>query len=87
MKGLRVELEHPGCSPGGPSRLGAPELREAAEKIGYAGIEQFESARFPWPCGVPGADETPCLMLGTGGIAYFYLRLANPALPTVLMVG
>jgi lantibiotic modifying enzyme len=67
--------------------LGAPELREAAEKTGHAGIDQFESARLPWPCGVPGAGETACLMLGIAGIGYFYLRLANPAVPTVLMIG
>ena len=67
--------------------LGTQELREVAEKIGHAGIEQFESARFPWPCGVPGAGETASLMLGTAGIGYFYLRLADPAVPSVLMIG
>lgn len=67
--------------------LDAPELRQAAERIGQIGIEQFESQRMPWPCGLPGAGETKNLMLGTAGIGYFYLRLANPSLPTVLMIG
>jgi lantibiotic modifying enzyme len=67
--------------------LGAAELREVAEKTGFAGMEQFESQRLPWPCGFPGAGETACLMLGTAGIGYFYLRLANPTVPTVLMIG
>jgi len=68
-------------------QLGAPDLRAAAEKVGYTGIEQFESQRLPWPCGLQGAGETSNLMLGTAGIGYFYLRLANPAVPTVLMIG
>jgi lantibiotic modifying enzyme len=67
--------------------LGAPDLRESAETIGHYGIEQFESQRLPWPCGLPGAGETTSLMLGTSGIGYFYLRLANPKTATVLMIG
>ena len=67
--------------------LAAPEARQAAEKIGHAGVEEFASQRLPWPCGLPGAGETPGLMLGTAGIGHFYLRLANPAIPTVLRIG
>ena len=67
--------------------LEAPALRETAERIGQAGIEQFEAQRLTWPCGLPGAGETKNLMLGTAGIGYFYLRLGNPALTTVLMIG
>jgi len=69
------------------SELGLPDLRGAAEKVGYLGIEQFESQRLPWPCGLQGAGETANLMLGTAGIGYFYLRLANQAVPTVLLIG
>lgn len=67
--------------------LNAPEMRLTAEQIGYTGIERFESRRLGWPCGVPGTGETPNLMLGTAGIGYFYLRLANQTLPTVLAIG
>jgi lantibiotic biosynthesis protein len=67
--------------------LGAPDLRALAEKIGGIGIEQFEAQKLPWPCGIPGAGESACLMLGTAGIGYFFLRLANPGLPSVLMIG
>jgi len=67
--------------------LGAPDLRAIAEAIGRLGIEQFESQRLPWPCGLPGAGETTNLMLGTAGIGYFYLRLADPKTPTLLMIG
>ncbi len=67
--------------------LGAAEAVETAGKIGCAGIEQFEARRLPWPCGLPGAGETPGLMLGTAGIGYFYLRLANPGIQTLLRIG
>ena len=67
--------------------LGAPDLRDAAEKAGHLGIEQFESQRLPWPCGLHGAGETSNLMLGTAGIGYFYLRLADRTVPTVLVIG
>ncbi len=50
-----------------------------AEHVARAGIEQFEQRRIHWPCGLPGANETPDLMLGLAGIGYFYLRLADPA--------
>jgi lantibiotic modifying enzyme len=67
--------------------LGTPEAREAAERIGHAGIEHFESQRMSWPCGLPGAGETPALMLGTAGIGHFYLRLAKHGIPSVLRIG
>ena len=67
--------------------LGGADAVETAGKIGCAGIEQFESRRLPWPCGLPGVGETPGLMLGTAGIGYFYLRLANPGIQTVLRIG
>ncbi|HYK57786.1 MAG TPA: lanthionine synthetase LanC family protein, partial [Bryobacteraceae bacterium] len=67
--------------------LNAPDLRELAEKVADRGIEQFEAQRLPWPCGIPGAGETSCLMLGAAGVGCFYLRLANPETPSVLMIG
>ncbi len=67
--------------------LDATDAVDAAGKIGCAGIEQFESRRLPWPCGLPGVGETAGLMLGTAGIGYFYLRLANPRIPTLLRIG
>jgi|SRR5579862_245710 len=56
--------------------------RAAAEE----GFERFERRRVPWPCGLPGADETPDLMLGLAGIGHLYLRIADPLrTPTVLL--
>ncbi|HUN41403.1 MAG TPA: lanthionine synthetase LanC family protein [Acetobacteraceae bacterium] len=55
--------------------LNRPELRSLAEAVGMRGVDQFEDLALPWPCGVPGAGETPNLMLGLSGIGYFLLRL------------
>jgi lantibiotic modifying enzyme len=68
--------------------LGRPELRSQAEAVGIRGIEQFEDHGLPWPCGVPGAGETPNLMLGVAGIGCFLLRLYDSKnTPTVLLPG
>ena len=37
-----------------------------------------------WPCGIPGG-RTPNLFLGLAGMGYFYLRLVDPKVPSVLM--
>ena len=52
---------------------------EGAERIAQEGYDRFEKRHVPWPCGLPGGNETPGLMLGLAGIGYFYLRLADPA--------
>jgi lantibiotic modifying enzyme len=68
--------------------LGRPELRVQAEAAGVHALEQFEDKASPWPCGVPGAGETPGLMLGLAGIGQFLLRLYDSeAIPTVLLPG
>ena len=68
--------------------LDRPELRSQAEAVGICGIEQCEDRGLPWPCGVPGAGETPNLMLGAAGIGYFLLRLYDSKnTPTVLLPG
>jgi lantibiotic modifying enzyme len=66
--------------------LARPELRHLAEAVGATALQRFEASRMPWPCGVPGAGETPNLMLGTAGIAYFLLRLYDARrFPTPLL--
>jgi lantibiotic modifying enzyme len=37
-----------------------------------------------WPCGTH-SEESPNLMLGVAGIGYYYLRLAAPQIPSVLL--
>jgi lantibiotic modifying enzyme len=66
-------------------KLARPDLLEVAQAAGLQGLERFEERRLPWPCGLAGATELPDLMLGLAGIGHFYLRLANPLLPTPLL--
>ena len=55
--------------------------------IGELGIERYRKLKLPWPCGVPGAGESPNLMLGLAGIGHFYLRLYDSSKPNLpLMV-
>jgi len=57
-----------------------------AQAAAEEGFERFERRRVPWPCGLPGANETPDLMLGLAGIGHFYLRITDPPrTPTVLL--
>lgn len=66
--------------------LGDGAAAERAARVGRVGIERYLAADAPWPCGVPGGGETPNLMLGLAGIGYFYLRLYDPATPSVLLI-
>ncbi len=57
---------------------------ELAKQVGAFGLEQY-GKDVSWPCGV-GAGLNQSLMLGLAGIGYFYLRLSDPALPSVLAI-
>ena len=66
--------------------LARPDLLEVAQAAAVRGMQRYEATGAPWPCGVPGAGETPNLMLGTAGIGHFLLRLHDPAgIPTPLL--
>ena len=60
--------------------------RDLAERLGRYGIQRYLEPHQPWPCGVLGGGETPGLLLGLAGIGHFYLRLAVPATPSVLLI-
>ena len=67
-------------------QLQRPKLKQLAEQVGQNGIRHILQEGRPWPCGNSGAGETPGLMLGTAGIGYFYLRLADPMkVPSILL--
>jgi lantibiotic modifying enzyme len=59
-------------------------LAALAREVAYGGIERYAKRGHAWPCGARG--DTPNLMLGLAGIGYFYLRLANPAIPSILLL-
>ena len=67
--------------------LGEESWLGHAERMAEEAMDLVERRRLRWPCGLPNANETPDLMLGLAGIAYFYLRVADPAgIPTVLLL-
>ena len=56
-----------------------------AHEVGIFGIETYTNGERQWPCGVIGGN-TPNLMLGLAGIGYFYLRLHDPTIPSILIL-
>jgi len=68
----------------GASILGEPAWRQAAEQAALRGIDTYENADLPWPPGVNGGVENPSLMLGSAGVGWFLLRVAQPDVPSVL---
>ncbi|HYW05661.1 MAG TPA: lanthionine synthetase LanC family protein [Longimicrobium sp.] len=68
------------------ARLGDPALREHAERVAMNGWEHFERVGKPWLCGTIDGLSDPGLLLGEAGIGYFFLRLARPATPSVLLL-
>lgn len=66
--------------------LGDPELRQIAERAARQGIEACEARGRPWPCGTRGGVPDPSLLVGEAGIGAFYLRLADPETPSVLLL-
>jgi lantibiotic biosynthesis protein len=60
--------------------------KEAAAELGWLGIERHGRPGAPgFPCGVP-VGETPALMVGLAGIGLFYLRLADRAVASPLLL-
>lgn len=70
----------------GAEILGDPELRQVAERAAREGIETYEARGRPWPCGTRGGVPDPSLLVGEAGIGAFYLRLADPETPSVLLL-
>ncbi len=60
--------------------------RDTAHRVAKEGSERFELAGVPWKSGALKAVPDPSLMLGDAGIGYFYLGLAAPDVPSVLLV-
>jgi lantibiotic modifying enzyme len=65
--------------------LGQPETAELVWEAAAAGAARFADEPASWPCGVR-RGSNPSLMIGLAGIGYFFLGLADPALPSVLLV-
>ena len=61
-----------------------PDLRLVAEQRGQHGRERFELGDEAWPCGTLHGISDPGLMMGEAGIGYYYLRLSDDQLFSVL---
>ncbi len=70
----------------GAQVLGDPELRGIVERCAEFGRTHYDGTDLPWPCGTIEQVPDPSLLLGKAGIGYFYLRLACPELPSVLLL-
>ena len=66
-------------------RLRWVERRPEAAALGVAAIERYGAAPGDWPCGAAGGTN-PSLFRGLGGIAWWLLRLHDPAIPSPLML-
>jgi lantibiotic biosynthesis protein len=69
----------------GAATLGEPwrETAELARKLGCVALERHGATGDPWPCGAVGGT-TPGLFRGLSGIAWWFLRLHDSALPSPL---
>jgi len=65
--------------------LGQPGTGELVWEAAAAGAARFAGTPASWPCGVR-RGSNPSLMIGLAGIGYFFLGLADPAVPSVLLV-
>ncbi len=70
----------------GAEVLGERALWDEAVEVAVRGWREYEANGRPWPCGTMGAVADPGLLLGDAGIGYFFLRLARPQTPSVLLL-
>lgn len=65
--------------------LDGPQARALAEQIAERGADANAGSPERWRCGLQHGSH-PSLMLGLAGIGYFYLRLADPTVPSLTLV-
>lgn len=61
--------------------LGQPGTGKLVWEAAAAGAARFAGPPASWPCGVR-RGSNPSLMIGLAGIGYFFLGLADPAVPS-----
>ena len=67
------------------SRAGLSDGDAALAAIVARAVAEFHDGERPWPSGLLTREELSGLMLGNAGIGWFFLRLADPSLPSVLV--
>jgi hypothetical protein len=60
-----------------------PHAATVARLVAARGIERYAVAE-SWPSGA--GASSPALMIGQAGVGHFYLRLARPETPSVLLI-
>ena len=70
-----------------PARAGRADYGALTTAIAGSAAAAFHDAERPWPSGLVTREELSGLMMGNAGIGHFYLRLADPALDSVLAPG
>lgn len=70
----------------GAERLETPGSKDLATGLAARIGAHYELEGRPWPCGTPNGETDPSLLVGEAGIGYFYLRLADARLPSVLLL-
>jgi lantibiotic modifying enzyme len=65
-------------------QLGDHRIGVTAHELARSRAVRFGSSPKAWPCGVA-SGSNPSLMLGLAGIGYFYLRLSDPTVLSVLL--
>lgn len=65
---------------------GADRAASDARSLVSSSIDEYAERPGEWPCGLE-RGLNPSLMTGLAGIGYFYLRLAFPDVPSVLLPG
>jgi lantibiotic modifying enzyme len=66
--------------------VNSDEARQVADAVASRGAERHRGRPGSWMSGT-GRGSSPSLMVGLAGIGYSYLRLADPAVPSVLLCG
>ena len=66
--------------------LGDPEAVEVANGVAHRGAARYAGHPARWLSGYASGGH-PSLMLGLAGIGHYYLRIATPSVPSVLLCG
>lgn len=71
---------------GAADAVGAADARRLAMGVADHAARRYGRTPGAWPCGVQ-KGQNPSLMIGSAGTGYFYLRVADPTVPSLLLVG
>jgi hypothetical protein len=66
-------------------KLNAPALRKGIGDLAAVAAERYELSGVAWPCGTIGGVADPSLLVGEAGIGYFFLRVHEASVPSLLL--